>query len=130
MTRTLLIFSGTFFLVLGILGIFLPILPTTPFLLLASFCYARSSQKFYRWLLNNRLCGAYIKNYIEGRGIPLKQKIFTLLLLWLTIGYSAIFIVPVVWVKILLAVIAIAVTIHLVKIKTGKSGAYNNSEIL
>ena len=69
--RFLLIIAGTIFLVFGIIGIFLPILPTTPFLLLAAACYARSSKRFYNWLMNNKWFGNYIKNYNEGRGVPL-----------------------------------------------------------
>ena len=69
--RYLLIISGTIFLGFGIVGIFLPILPTTPFLLLSAACYARSSQRFYYWLMNNKWFGNYIKNYNEGRGVPL-----------------------------------------------------------
>ena len=91
--RTLLLVSGTLCVVLGVLGMFLPVLPTTPFLLLAAICYARSSKRFYNWLMTNRWCGAYIRNYREGRGIPLKQKVLTILLLWLTIGYAAWFVI-------------------------------------
>src|SRR3990172_10915598 len=74
---------------LGILGIFLPVLPTTPFLLIAAACFARSSEKFHRWLLNNRFLGGYIRNYIEGRGMPVKNKVFTLVLFWAGISLSA-----------------------------------------
>jgi len=78
---------------LAVLGLFLPVLPTTPFLLLAAVCYARSSERFYHWLMTNRWFGEYIRNYREGRGIPLKQKVLTISLLWVTIGYAAAFIV-------------------------------------
>lgn len=105
---------------LGLLGIFLPILPTTPFLLLASACYFRSSEKFYRLLLDNRLFGGYIRSYIEGRGIPVKTKIFVIILLWLSILFSVNFVVSIVWLKILLLIVAIGVTIHLVLIKPHK----------
>ena len=67
---------------------FVPVLPTTPFLLLAAICYARSSERFYHWLLNNRWFGEYLKNYREGRGIPLREKTLTVLALWLTIGFT------------------------------------------
>lgn len=117
-TKVLLIIIGTISLVLGIIGIILPLLPTTPFLLLSATCYFRSSERFYNWLLNNRYLGEYIRNYREGRGIPLRTKVIAISLLWLTISYSAIFIVPIVYVKVLLFLIAIGVTIHLLKIKT------------
>lgn len=116
--RTILIVCGTVSVGLGMIGIFIPLLPTTVFLLLAAYCYARSSQKFYDWLLNNRWFGEYIRNYREGRGIPLKQKILSIGLLWLTIGYSAWFVVSLWWVRVILLGIAIGVTIHLVTIKT------------
>lgn len=113
LVRILLIASGTFFVALGVLGLFLPVLPTTPFLLLAAVCYARSSERFYHWLLTNRWCGEFIRNYREGNGIPLKQKALTLVVLWLVIGYTAWFVVSLWWVKLILVGIAAGVTVHL-----------------
>ena len=98
---------------ISIIGIFLPILPTTPFLLLAAALYAKSSKRFYGWLINNRILGRYIKNYREGKGIPLKVKIIAISILWITIGYSAIFAIDILWVRILLVIIAIGVTVHI-----------------
>jgi len=118
--RWVLIAAGTIFLGLGILGIFLPILPTTPFLLLAAACYARSSKRFYNWLINNKWFGSYIKNYQEGKGVPLKVKVYTISLLWITILFSAFFIVHILWLKVLLILIAVGVTIHVLTIKTYK----------
>jgi uncharacterized membrane protein YbaN (DUF454 family) len=116
--KTLLIISGTVCVVLGVVGMFLPVLPTTPFLLLAAFCYARSSDRFYRWLTDNRWFGEYIRNYREGRGIPLKQKVITILLLWLTIGFSAWFAVSSWWMRLILLAVAVGVTIHLAMTRT------------
>jgi len=118
--RYLLIIAGTIFLGFGIIGIFLPILPTTPFLLLAAACYARSSKRFYNWLMKNRWFGTYIKNYREGRGVPLKVKIFTISLLWITILASVFFIISNFLIEIILIIIAIGVTIHILTIKTIK----------
>jgi hypothetical protein len=118
--KWVLIISGTIFLGLGIIGIFLPILPTTPFLLLSAACYARSSQRFYNWLMNNKWFGNYIKNYREGRGVPLKFKIFTISLLWITILTSIYFVINNFWIEIILIMIAIGVTIHIITIKTYK----------
>ena len=115
-----LIIAGSFFVGIGVLGIFLPILPTTPFLLLAAVCYARSSKKFYNWLLNNKWFGKYIKNYRERKGIPLKLKILTVSLLWGTIIFSAFFIIQILFVSIILILIAIGVTIHILSIRTLK----------
>jgi uncharacterized membrane protein YbaN (DUF454 family) len=117
-TKTLLVISGTLFVILAVVGIFIPVLPTTPFLLLAAFCYARSSKRFYGWLLTNRWFGEYLKNYREGRGIPLRQKILTILLLWLTIGFTVVHIISLLWIKIVLLGIAVAVSIHLFWIKS------------
>ena len=118
--RLLLIAAGTIFVSLGVVGIFIPILPTTPFLLLAAACYARGSQRFYYWLLNNRWFGTYIDNYRQKRGMPLKLKIMTVALLWLTIGISAAFAVQSLTVRIILVVIAVGVSIHILSIKTMK----------
>lgn len=113
--RRVLIVAGFLFVGLGILGIFLPVLPTTPFLLLAAACFARSSQKFYNWLLNNRWFGRYIRNYREGKGIPLRVKVMTISLLWVTILISAYF-VSIIYVRIFLILVAIGVTIHVARI--------------
>jgi len=118
--RRLLIGAGTLSLGLGIIGVFIPILPTTPFLLLAAACYMRSSERFYQWLINNRVFGSYIRNYIEGRGIPVRIKILTILLLWLTIGLSITFGVQNIVIKIVLICIAIGVTAHIALIKKRK----------
>jgi len=118
--RRLLIGAGTLSTGLGIIGIFVPILPTTPFLLLAAACYMRSSERFYQWLINNRIFGAYVRNYIEGRGMPVRIKIFTILLLWLAIGLSIAFGVQNTIIRIVLICIAIGVTAHIVLIKKRK----------
>jgi len=111
---------GTFFLALGIVGFFLPLLPTTPFLLLAVTCYAKSSKRLYNWLLSNRWFGNYIKNLKEGKGVPLKVKVSVIFFLWVTIGCSAVFIVHTLLVRIILILIAAGVTIHIVSIRTSK----------
>ena len=118
--RWVLIITGTFFLGLGVLGIFLPLLPTTPFLLLAAACYARSSKRFYNWLLNNKWFGNYVKNYQEKKGLPLKVKILFISFLWITIIFSAVFIVHILFFRIILILIAIGVTIHILYIRTLK----------
>jgi uncharacterized membrane protein YbaN (DUF454 family) len=111
---------GTLAVVLGIIGIFLPVLPTTPFLLLAAFCYARSSDRFYQWLITNRWFGKYIKDYREGKGIPRREKVLTLTMLWLTIGFAAIFTVSAWWGKLILIAVACGVTLHVVRLKTSR----------
>jgi len=118
--RILLVATGTLSVALGIIGIFLPLLPTTPFLLLAAICYGRSSKRFYHWLMTNRWCGNYIRNYREGNGLPLKQKVLTLILLWLTIGHTAGFMITSWPVRFMLLTVATGVTFHLIRIKTYK----------
>ncbi len=120
--KKLLIISGTICVALGILGMFLPLLPTTPFLLLACYCYTRSSKRFYNWLINNRWCGEYIRNYQEGKGMMFKHKVLAIILLWLTISYS-IWVVSAWWVRILLFAMAVGVSIHLLKLKTNRLSA-------
>jgi len=118
--QILLITTGTFFVGVGIVGIFMPILPTTPFLLISAALYARSSKRFYNWLINNKIFGQYIKNYREGKRIPLRLKIITITLLWITIGCSAVFAVDIFWVRIMLIIIAAGVTVHIIRIRPKK----------
>jgi len=120
LTRFVLVTAGTICVFLGTLGIFLPVLPTTPFLLLAAACYARSSSRLYHWLLNNRWFGEYVRNYREGRGLPLRLKILTILTLWLTIGASALFAVSSAWIRAILFLIMAGVTVHLILIRTSR----------
>lgn len=117
-TRRVLIVLGSVFVGLGVLGIFIPVLPTTPFLLLAAACYARSSERFYHWLLNHRWFGKYIRTYREGKGIPLRSKVISISLVWLTILFSILFIVHPLAVRIILIVIAAGVTVYLLSLPT------------
>ncbi len=117
----LLIVAGTISLCLGAIGLVLPILPTTPFLLLAAACYLRSSTRMHKWLLNNRWFGEYIKNYQAGRGIPLKTKVAAITILWITIVFSTLFVVKdYLILQVVLLVIAIAVSVHLIRLPTFK----------
>ena len=118
LVRGLLIIAGTLSLGLGVLGIFLPVLPTTPFLLLAAACYARGSKRFYDWLLNNKWFGNYIRDYREKKQVPLRIKIGSVSLLWITIMLSALLVVHILLVKIILILIAIGVTVHILSIRT------------
>ncbi|MBS3906707.1 MAG: YbaN family protein [Syntrophaceae bacterium] len=116
--RKVLMAAGTVFVGIGVVGIFLPVLPTTPFLLLAGACYARSSERFYNWLLNHRWFGKYIRPYREGKGIPLKGKALSISLIWLTTLFSVIFVVHSLIVRVILIVIAMGVTIYLLSLPT------------
>ena len=110
--------AGTFFLSLGLIGIAVPLLPTTPFLLLAAACYLRGSRRMYKWMLTNRYFGAYLRDYREGKGIPLKVKIATISLLWAVIGFSAIIVTHNTIIRIILLAVAVGVTIHILTVKS------------
>ncbi len=117
--RWTLLFAGTVFVGIGVLGIFLPLLPTTVFFLIAAWCYARSSEKFYHILHHNKYFGKYIKSYREGKGITIPTKITTIVILWGGILYS-IFVTQLLIVQLILLSIAIGVTVHVIVIPTDK----------
>jgi hypothetical protein len=116
--RGIFVIAGTVSLGLGAIGVFIPILPTTPFLLLSAACYCKGSERMHRWLLNNRLFGSYIRNYKDGKGISPTGKIIASFLVWITVCYSALFIVDNYIVQIALFAIAIAVTAHVIALPT------------
>ena len=111
------IFIGSVSLVLGIIGAFFPVLPTTPFLLLAAFCYMRSSRRMYQWLIHNKIFGAYVYSYVTYRAIPKKTKIRAITILWATLILSIIY-VPLLYVKALLLVIGTAATLYIISLNT------------
>jgi len=107
---------------LGLFGTFVPVLPATPFLLLAAACYARGSQRSYRWLNNDRLFGACVRSYREGRGLPLMVRAFTIAMLWLTIGLTAVIFIEGMVVRAVLLAIAVAVTVHVTLLRLKERG--------
>lgn len=112
--------AGAILVGIGILGMFLPLLPTTVFLLMAAWCFARSSPKYYHWLHHNKYFGSIIRNYRQGNGIALSSKISSITILWVSILYSILYATDSLPVRIILAAIAVGVTIHLVVIPTHK----------
>lgn len=116
--KAVLIFAGTVCVGLGVLGMFLPLMPTTVFLLMAAYCYSRSSDRFHSWLLNNRLCGSYIRNYKSGRGMTARQKVTSLATLWISIGVSIWLLSGRFWPTVIVAAVAVAVTVHILWLKT------------
>ncbi len=116
--RALFFCMGSLFVGLATLGVVLPLLPTTPFLLLAAACYARSSQRFYDWLLANRVFGPTIRQWQENRCVPLRTKVVAITLLAITLGSSIVFFVPLWPVKILLLGVGIWVVQFLVRLPT------------
>ncbi|MFK3969381.1 YbaN family protein [Pseudomonas sp. NPDC087358] len=105
---------------LGVIGIFLPVLPTTPFLLLAAACFARSSPRFYQWLVTHPRLGPWIGDYLQGNGIPLKGKIYAIGLMWLSIGFSC-WLVPMIWARGFMLLSATLVTVYILRQKTLRS---------
>ncbi len=118
--RYLLLIAGFMFICLALIGIVLPLLPTTPFLLVAAACFYKSSPRFFTWLMTNKFFGKYIRDYKDKKGVPWKVKLSTLILLWASLLVSAFIFVSLLWVKILLLVIGSGVTIHILLIKTKK----------
>ena len=115
--RIVLLIGGFILVALGIVGMFLPLLPTTIFLLLAAWCFARSSEKFYRWVHFNPLFGKYIRDYQTGRGMTIRSKIISISVLWIGILASVFWAAKTFYVQLLLIAIAVGVTWHLVVIK-------------
>ncbi|UOR10813.1 YbaN family protein [Halobacillus amylolyticus] len=116
--KIILIIVGFLSLGLGLAGILLPLLPTTPFLLLAAACFVRSSNKLYYWLITNKWFGSYIRDFRAGNGIPLKAKVIGVTTLWISIIYSAFFIVPLVTVRIVMLLVASYFTWYILSQKT------------
>jgi len=116
--KYILAILGLISLGLGILGIFVPLLPTTPFLLLSAALFMKSSKRLYNWLINHKYLGVYIQNYLHHKTISKKSKITSLSLLWITIIISVLFFIDKLIIKIVLLAIAIAVTIHILSFKS------------
>ena len=110
---------GTVFVGIGILGVFLPLLPATPFLLLASACYLKGSERLYGWLMNNKYLGSYIRNFKENRGMPMKAKLITIAILWTSLLVS-IYRIDIFILQPILVIIGIGVTVLILRIRTLK----------
>ncbi len=118
--KSFLIAAGWIFVALGVIGIIVPLMPTTIFFIIAAACFARSSEKFYNWLINHPRFGKFIRDYREQRGMQLKSKIIAVSIMLITIGSSAIFFTEKMFVRILLAVIAVGVSSYIISLKTIK----------
>ncbi len=117
--RILLIIIGSISLSLGVIGIFIPLLPTTPLLLLSAWCFFRSSEKLYYKLINSKYLGTYIKNFRENKVIPIKTKIYIITLLWISLIYCIFFVANgMLWLQIILGLILIGVTAHILSYKS------------
>lgn len=113
---------GLLSLGLGVAGVFLPVVPTTPLLLLSAWCFVHSSPRLYEWLMNHPRLGVYIKNFREYRAIPLRVKVVSVGMVWLTIGYCIVAVVDKWWwAQVLMALMATAITWHILSYKTLKN---------
>ncbi len=110
---------GSFFVGIGVIGIFIPLLPTTPFLLLAAYCFNRGSDRMRNWFKSNKLISSYVNNYHKKKGIPVRAKMNSIFILWITIGIS-IYFVSNIYLRIILALVIVGVTTHLLRIPTLK----------
>ncbi len=115
--KHLLIIGGTLSLGLGVLGMFLPVLPTTPFLLLTVYCYVRSSPRLYEWIIRHRIFGEYLRNYLEYHAISVRAKVISLVGLWASLTVSFILVESLV-VRIVLILVGLGVSLHLFLLKT------------
>lgn len=117
----LLIVLGTISLVLGVVGIFVPLLPTTPLLLLTAFLWTRSSPRLYHWLLSHRRLGGYIRSFMEHQALPLHAKVLSLGMMWAAMLFCIFGLCrEFLWLQIVLGFIAIAVTVHILSYPTLK----------
>jgi uncharacterized membrane protein YbaN (DUF454 family) len=116
--KWLLTILGLLSLGLGILGIFLPVLPTTPLLLLAAALFLRSHRGLYDWLLNHPRLGPYISNFMVHKSIPLHVKVIAITMIWITLLNCAIFVAEHWAFRAFFILLAIAITIHIMSYKT------------
>lgn len=116
--KPLMIILGIIFLFLGVVGIIVPLLPTTPFLLLSAALFFRSSPRLHSWLYRQPALGPYIRNFREHKAIPLRAKVVSVLLVWSTLGYCAFFVARQWWVTALLLFLALAISWHILSFAT------------
>ena len=125
--KIILIVIGWLALALGVIGIVLPLLPTTPFVLLSAACFANSSPRFHQWLLSHKFFGPIIRNFKSGQGVPRKVRNSTIVLIWITMGISML-VVAKLWSTILLCCIGLGVTIYLLRLPVYESSHTPSTE--
>lgn len=116
--RRLLICIGWLSIAAAVVGLFLPLAPSVPFLLLAVFCFSKSSERFHSWLVEHKHLGPMIRDYLLHGGIPLRGKVVAIGMIWISFPLSACFFVEMFWLRVLLLSIAAAVTVYLVLMPT------------
>jgi len=118
--RWMLICIGWIAIAGGVVGIFLPLVPTVPFLLLAVICFSKSSVRFHSWLIEHNHLGPLVRDYLAGGGMPLRAKQMAIGMVWISFPASAFLIVHAMWIKVLLLVIAAGVTLYLLYLPTSR----------
>lgn len=118
LAKPLLFVAGIASLSAGVVGVFLPILPTTPFLLLAAACFLRSSRRLYTWITRQKILGPYIENWTRYRAITLPAKIASIAVLWAVLASTILFAFSSPFMRVLLVLVGIGVTVHLLFLKT------------
>jgi len=116
--RWVLISCGWISIAGGVAGIFLPLIPTVPFLLLAVACFARSSEKFHTWLVEHNHLGPLLRNYLNGAGIPLRAKKVAIGMVWISFPATTFLFAQTLWLKVLLLTLAAGITIYLLSLPT------------
>jgi uncharacterized membrane protein YbaN (DUF454 family) len=118
--KPFLVFLGLIFVAIGMIGIFVPGLPTTIFMILAAYCFIRSNEKLYNWVVSNKIFGDRVRHFIETKSIPLRGKIHSITAMWIMVALSLIFLEANLWVKILIAAFALIGTIVILSYPTAK----------
>jgi len=116
--RWMLICIGWISILGGIIGIFLPLVPTVPFLLLAAVCFSRSSEKFHGWLVDHKHLGPPLRDFLTGGGIHLRAKILAIGMVWISVSASIFLLIGILWVKVLLIAMAMGITLYLLSLPT------------
>lgn len=116
--KALLISIGTLSIILGVIGIVIPLLPTTPLILLGAACYIKSSEKLYQKLLKNKWLGGYIKDFREKNGISRKNKIISITMMWLSICCTLLFIDISFLIRSIITIIAVTVSAYILSFDT------------
>lgn len=119
--KTIIASLGVISLIVGVIGIFVPLLPTVPFVLLSAYLFAKSSTKMHNWIMNHKTFGKYIQNYQEDKSIPLQVKVMSIIMLWSSMSISIFFLLENrLELQLLLLTITIAISTFLIRMKTRK----------